>query len=254
MLQDNTTAKRVAIVTGGGQGLGRAIAIQLGAAKFSVAVIGRTKSKLDETVSLIGSDAIAVTADLTDPSATRNAFAAIDAEFGGIDVLVNNAANYFPFRIDEASDDQISEVISGTLIAPIYCIREAIPRMRRHAGCGDIVNISSQSAQVPQPFLTVYAAAKAGLETLSKGLRYELKGERFRIMTFQVGTLAETSSDGIWPPELLERAVRAFEKAGISAYYAVPGAPVKELAAIIVHALMAPREISAEFIEMRSTT
>lgn len=252
MSQDKSTAKRVAVVTGGGQGLGRAIAIQLGAAAFAVAVIGRTKSKLDETVRLIGSHSIAVSADLTDPSATRNAFATIDAEFGGIDVLVNNAANYLPFRIDEASDDQISEVISGTLIAPIYCIREAIPRMRARGGCGDIVNISSQSVQVPQPFLTVYAAAKAGLETLSKGLRYELKGERFRIMTFQVGTLAETSS--LWPPEVIERAVRAFEKAGISAYYAVPGAPVKELAAMIVHALMAPREISADFIEMRSTT
>jgi NAD(P)-dependent dehydrogenase (short-subunit alcohol dehydrogenase family) len=245
--------RRVAVVTGGGQGLGREVARQLANAGFAVAVIGRTQSKLDETVGLIGTDALAVAADLTDPGATRKAFGAIVARFGGVDVLVNNAANYFPFRVDEASDDEINSVISATLVAPIYCIREAIPLMRARGG-GDILNVSSQSVQVPQPFLTVYSAAKAGLDTLAQGLRYELKGESFRIITFQVGTIAESSAGALWTPELIERVTQGFEKAGISGYYSVPGASVKNLAATMLHALTAPREICAQVIEMRTTT
>lgn len=245
--------RRVAVVTGGGQGLGREVARQLAEAGFAVAVIGRTQSKLDDTVALIGAHALAVVADLTDSRATRNAFAAIAARFGGVDVLVNNAANYFPFRVDEASDEEIDAVISATLIAPIYCIREAIPLMRVRGG-GDILNVSSQSVQVPQPFLTVYSAAKAGLDTLAQGLRYELKGESFRIITFQVGAIAETSAGALWTPELIKRVTEGFEKAGIAGYYSAPGASVKNLAAAIVNALTAPREICAQVIEMRTTT
>src|ERR1700722_17695349 len=109
-------SRRVAVVTGGGQGLGRAIAIAFGAAGYDVAVIGRTSAKLEETVAMLGGRGISVVADLTSPNEVRAAFATIVESLGGVDVLVNNAANYVPFRFESASDHEITGMIAQSLL------------------------------------------------------------------------------------------------------------------------------------------
>lgn len=237
------------MVTGAGQGLGKEITEALVASGVRVAAVGRTRSKLDQAVAPLGGSAIAVAADLTDPTQVRAMFQTVADRLGGIDILVNCAAEYSPFRIDEATDAQITNMIAQSLTSPLYCMREAIRWMRRR-GAGDIMNISTQSAVLPQPFMTVYGAAKAGLETLSQGLRYELKGEDFRIMVCQVGVIANTiTKDGFI--ELGERMYASWAKTGIGPMYALSGSDPRAIAATVVHALNAPRDTYIQTIQLR---
>ena len=248
----SSSERRVAIVTGGGQGLGRAIARQLVEAGCIVVVFGRTKSKLDETIATMGADGVAIVVDLIDPDAVRKAFAEVEQRFGRLDILVNNAATYVPFALEEATDVQISSTLSGTLLAPVHCMREAIPLMRKGGG-GDIVNISSESAKMPLPFLTLYGAAKAALEALVIGMRLELKGEPFRLILARVGRIADSSVGEHWSPALVERVMSNFDRIGLGTFLSNRAAPSEDLARPIVQALMAPRDLLIQEMEIRAT-
>jgi NAD(P)-dependent dehydrogenase (short-subunit alcohol dehydrogenase family) len=242
----------VAVVTGAGQGLGRATAIALSAAGIEVAAVGRTRPKLEDTVGRLAGKGLAVAADLTDPDQVAKAFHTVVERFGGVDILVNCAAEYGPFRVDEATDHQITNMVAQSLTSPIFCMREAIGHMRLRGG-GDIVNISTQSAELPQPFMAVYGAAKAGIETLSQGLRYELKGEDFRIIVCQIGIIADTAAKpGSGWEELGERISASWQMTGIGPMYPLPGTPPDGIAAAIVHAVTAPREVYLQTIKIRA--
>ena len=193
---------------------------------------------------------MAVVADLGDPEQVRAAFHEIVEALGGVDVLINNAASYSPFRVDEASDEQLSDMMTNSLLGPIYCIRESIPLMKAR-GAGDIVNISTQSVESPQPYMTVYAAAKAGLETLSKGLRYELKGEPIRITAFQVGVIADTIDDEDWEPARRAQIHEAFDASGVGPLYVYPGSSAQSLANSVAHIVTAPRDVCLQYVEAR---
>ena len=100
----------------------------------------------------------------------RRAFADVASRLGAPDILVNNAAICLLHRIEEMTDADAQREVATNLMGPLWCARAAIPHMRA-AGRGDIVNISSESVRLPFPYLSLYAATKAGLETLSEGLR-----------------------------------------------------------------------------------
>jgi NAD(P)-dependent dehydrogenase (short-subunit alcohol dehydrogenase family) len=240
-----------AVVTGGGMGLGRATAIGLAQAGYNVAVIGRTKSKCDETAALIGEHCLSVQADLVDPAQVAAAFRQVDDRFGRVDVLVNNAAAYRIFLVEKATDTEIDEVVNGTLKAAIYCIREAIPRMRALGG-GDIVNVSSESVRLPAPYLLVYAGAKAALETLTAGLRGELKGSGIRSMIFQAGVITEHSStNASVSSELSDAFTERFVNGGFAQHYSPPGLTPEVMAVSLVQMITAPRPANVEFMSMR---
>jgi NAD(P)-dependent dehydrogenase (short-subunit alcohol dehydrogenase family) len=240
---------RVAFVTGAGQNVGRALALGLSRAGIAVAVVGRTRSKLDETVAMLPGPGLAVAADLTDPEQVREAFRATVEGLGGVDILVNCAAEYSPFRLDEATDAQITNMVAQSLTSAIFCMREAVNVMRPRGG-GDIVNISTQSAELPQPFMAVYGACRSGLETLSQGLRFELKGEDFRVMVCQIGVIAGTVGKPGYVAQR-ERIWELWRKTGISQMYAYPGAPADGVAAAVVHAVTAPRDVYIQTIKLR---
>lgn len=246
---NKTPAEQVAIVTGAGQGLGRAIAIALSNAGFMVAAVGRTKWKLEETISLLKGPAIPITADLIDPKEVRGMYQAVIGQFGGVDVLVNCAAEYGPFRVDEASDNEITNMVAQSFTGAVFCMRDAIAHMRVRGG-GDIVNISSQSAELPQPFMTVYGACKAALETLSQGLRYELKGEDFRIIVCQIGVVAGSSGDERFIAQRA-RMRAAYQKSGLDKMITYPGASAEAIAAAVVLALTSPRSTYTQMIKLR---
>jgi NADP-dependent 3-hydroxy acid dehydrogenase YdfG len=246
--------QRAALVTGAGQGLGRAVALALDAAGIAVAAVGRTRSKLDETVAQMEGRGLAVAADITDPDQVRRAFSEAEAAFGGVDVLVNCAAAYSPFPFPEASDAEITDMIAQSLTSAMFCMREAIAAMRRRGG-GDIVNISTQSVEMPQPLMAVYGAAKAGVETLSQGLRWELKGEDFRFIICQIGIVAGTLIDESKPGFARHgaQAWALWEKTGIAQMYALPGTSPEGIAAAIVHAVTAPRDVYIQTLRLRGT-
>src|SRR5690606_36276751 len=150
---------------------GKQVATQLVAAGAKVALLGRTRDKLDALAARLSPAALPVVADVADPDQVRAAFDRIDETFGGLNILINNAAVYIPFRIEHASDEALDRILRTNLMGPMYCIREAVPRMK-HGG-GDTLNISSESTRNPYPFLTVYSSAKGCLIHLFLGMRLD---------------------------------------------------------------------------------
>jgi NAD(P)-dependent dehydrogenase (short-subunit alcohol dehydrogenase family) len=240
---------KVAIVTGGGQGLGRGIALALSAAGYWVAILGRTLSKLEATAQLCAGECLPIACDLIYPDQVRAAFATVDEAFGRLDVLVNNAASYAAFDLTEARDEQIVDVVTQSLIAPIYCSREAVIAMRRVRG-GDIVNISTQSVQTPQPTMIVYSAAKGGLDVFAQGLRNEFRTENIRVLTVQIGVVANSTLDTA-DPEGAAKYMAGLQRAGLEKAFVFPGSTPADIAASIVHAVTAPRNTVIEDIVIR---
>ena len=166
----------VALVTGGGRGLGRAFAIALASAGTSVAVIARSKAQLDETVSLIheqGGRAQAFVADGTDRSAVEQAVRGIESAFGPVSLLVNNAAVDTPVGPAwEVEPDEWWRGVEINLRGPFLCARAVLPGMieRRQ---GRIINISSGIGLRVSRNWSAYAVSKCGLTRLTDHLAAE---------------------------------------------------------------------------------
>jgi meso-butanediol dehydrogenase / (S,S)-butanediol dehydrogenase / diacetyl reductase len=240
---------KVAVVTGASGGLGRRLCETMALAGMRVAMLSRDGRALNDLAAAIGASAEAHSTDISDPAAVRRAFAAITARHGGVDVLVNNAAIGHLQSLEQAEDALLQAEIGTNILGPIYCIREAIPLMRARGG-GDIVNITSESVRAPYPFLTVYAATKSALETLSTGLRTELRGENIRVSVFRSGRLAESSFKRGWPADRLARYRELVKSLG---FYANSGEPIAPALAAesIMTLLRLPRSANVDIMELR---
>jgi NADP-dependent 3-hydroxy acid dehydrogenase YdfG len=248
----SSLAGKIALVTGAGIGLGKQISKQLAAQGVHVVLMGRTRATLDEVACELETEALVLTADVSDPDQVRAAFAAIDDRFGRIDILVNNAAVYVPFTIDQASDENLRQVIDTNFLGAAYCTREAVVRMKAN-GSGDILSISSESAFNPFPYLTVYAASKSALETFMRGQRAELIGTGIRVMILRTGFMAgEGASNGAaqWSEQQLGEALALWEKTGHKSG-AIVGMSPATVATAVVNALTLPRDANTDLIELR---
>jgi NAD(P)-dependent dehydrogenase (short-subunit alcohol dehydrogenase family) len=121
---DPPLAGRVALVTGGGTGLGRAIALELGRRGAKVAVVGRRREPVDETVALLESDGFATQCDVRDPEAVAAAFDATEDALGPVTTLVNNAAGNFLVRAEDLSPNGWRAVVGIVLDGTFFCSRE----------------------------------------------------------------------------------------------------------------------------------
>jgi NAD(P)-dependent dehydrogenase (short-subunit alcohol dehydrogenase family) len=180
--------ERIAIVTGAGSGIGRAVALALLGAGYSVALAGRRKSALEETASEAGPDAraLVVPADITDEGAVTRLFAAVAGKFHRLDLLFNNAGMDAPgLPIDELSLAQWNAVIAVNLTGAFLCARSAFRQMKtQQPRGGRIVNNGSIAAQVPRPRSAPYAASKHAITGLTKSLA--LEGRAFDIACGQI--------------------------------------------------------------------
>ncbi|HYL82184.1 MAG TPA: SDR family NAD(P)-dependent oxidoreductase [Candidatus Acidoferrum sp.] len=172
---------RVALVTGAGRGIGRAIAMELSRVGFAVGVNYLSRQDHAEgTVAAItagGGRAVALQADVADSQAVEAMFAALDRGFGRLDALVNNAG--IGTRIDSLTaidDGTWRRTLAVNLDGAFYCLRAAVPRLRA-AGGGRIVNISSGAAKTGGMIGAHYAASKAGLLALTAKAARELARE-----------------------------------------------------------------------------
>jgi NAD(P)-dependent dehydrogenase (short-subunit alcohol dehydrogenase family) len=253
-MQANPLFGKIALVTGAGGGLGKQVAMQLLQAGAKVAVLGRTTERLEQLGAKFGDAVLPVQADVSNPDSVRAAFNSIDQHFGELDILINNAAIYSPFLIDEASDEQLQSIVNINLLGTAYCMREAAKRMKPK-GSGDIINISSESARNPFPYLTMYAASKAALENLSAGLRNELAPHGIRVMIFRSGTMTgadANASAATWSDAQLAQAMAAWKQSGHLAY-AGSGLDTAIMASAVLNALTLPREATTDIIEVRSS-
>lgn len=163
---------KVIAITGANGGLGRALAQRLATDGERVVLLGRSLEKVRAVADAIGEQALDIACDVTSTESVKAAFAAIAERHPKIDVLINNAASYQPFLIEEATDEQFLSGILTNLAGPIFCARSAIPMMDRG---GLIINVSSESVNLPFAHLLIYQSTKAGLERFSLGLHDELK-------------------------------------------------------------------------------
>lgn len=167
---------QVAIVTGGGRGIGRAIALALAKAGMAVAVVARTEEQISETVDLIveaGGSAIAFPADVTDQQAIELLVAQVEQQMGPVDLLVNNAGIAGPGGPAwEADPDEWWRCIDINLHGPFLCARAVVPGMinRRR---GRIVITASSSGLAPLPYASAYAISKCAVIRLVENLAAE---------------------------------------------------------------------------------
>lgn len=237
------------MVTGASRGLGRRICEVLIEEGARVGLLARPSDELQAASAALGDHALPLAADLTRPDEVRQAFAALNARFGGIDILVNNAALGHPQKIAEAQDNLLQLEVAANVLGPIYCIREAVQLMRQRGG-GDVINISSESVRTPYPFLSVYASTKAALETLSDALREELRPEGIRVGVLRSGRMGESGFHRTWDPVTRER---YREEARTSGNYASSGEPISPLvtALAVVDMICVPRNARITMIELR---
>jgi len=204
---------RTIVVTGAGVGLGRALAKRFAADGDSVVLLGRTLAKVVAAAKEIGAQATAVACDVSSPDSVRAAFASIAKKHSKIDVLINNAAIFEPFKIVDATDEQILGAINTNLAGPMFCVRSAIPLLVKGSL---IINITSESVEVPFPHLSVYQSSKAGLERFSKSLQQELEPEGIRVTNVRAGQMFEEGKTWDVNPEARVAFARAAIAAGIN--------------------------------------
>jgi 3-oxoacyl-[acyl-carrier protein] reductase len=161
---------KVALVTGGSQGIGRAIALTLASEGADVAICARRAEPLEETrraITALGRDAHATVADVATADGARAAADAAFTHFGRIDILVNNAGKGSPVPLLQLTDDDWQACIDLNLMSAVRLTRACAPPMRER-GWGRIINISSRVAREPDEYFAPYAAAKAALVNFSK--------------------------------------------------------------------------------------
>jgi len=204
---------RIIVITGAGVGLGRALARRFAAEGESVVLLGRTAAKVEAAAQEIGERAMAVECNVASPDSVRDAFAAIAERHPHIDVLINNAAVFEPFRIADATDEQIMNTVATNLAGPMLCARSAIPMMNRD---GHIINVSSESVDLPFPHLSVYQSSKAGLERFSSCLYRELDPSGIRVSNVRAGSMFEEGKSWDVDPDAAMQFYQAALAAGIN--------------------------------------
>jgi meso-butanediol dehydrogenase/(S,S)-butanediol dehydrogenase/diacetyl reductase len=205
---------KVIVITGAGSGLGRNVAKRLASDGDTVILLGRTLSKIEDAAKEAGSTAVAIQCDITSPDSVRAAFARIAALHPRIDVLINNAGVYQPLILKEATDEQIHDHVMTNLAGTIYCSRAAIPMMERG---GHIINVGSESVDMPFPMFTMYRSTKAGMEKFSETLHDELKPDGIRVTVIRCGAMMGEHVSVGWAadPAIAGRFHQACLKAGI---------------------------------------
>lgn len=197
MLEDRALIGKVALVTGGGRGIGAAIARRLASMGAATVVCGRSLPPLEwvaAEVARSGGRCQALPCDVAQLASVEAMAVRVETTYGRLDVLVNNAGiGGFGGPLHEMPPERWDAVFNTNLRGPYYCIRAFAPLMIR-GGRGDIVNISSLAGKNPLPGGAAYAASKWGLNGLSYSVAEELRGHNIRVSVVCPGsTVTELS-------------------------------------------------------------
>jgi len=182
---------RIALVTGGGRGIGRAVALALAREGAAVAVAARSADQLDETARLIheaGGRAIALPADISDPAAVRRMADAAADQLGPIDILVNNAGVARFATVLDADPNDWRLMFEVNLLGAFLCTQAVLPAMLER-GRGWIINISSSAGIKGYPEQAGYCASKHGMIGFAKALALETRGTGVRVHSLCPGAV-----------------------------------------------------------------
>ena len=176
----------IALITGGGSGIGRAVASELGRAGWAVVVAGRRLEPLEETAAAVEGESLAHVCDVADPASVEALFAAVEARFGRLDLLFNNAGVGAPaVPLEELTIEQWRAVVEINLTGAFLCTQQAFRVMQRQSPRGGrIINNGSISATAPRPNSAPYTATKHAISGLTKST--SLDGRRHDIACGQI--------------------------------------------------------------------
>ena len=239
-------ADKVALITGGGSGIGRASALALAEEGFAVVLAGRRAEVLEETAAEAAGEALAVPTDVSDPASIRDLFARAREAFGRLDLLFNNAGIGAPaVPLEELSYEQWTGVVSVNLTGVFLCTQEAFKIMKdQDPRGGRIINNGSVSAHVPRPNSAPYTATKHALTGLTRST--SLDGRRYGIACGQIDIgNAET--------RMTERMQAGLPQAH-GQEMVEPRMHVDNVARAIVYMAGLPLDANVQFITVMATT
>lgn len=200
----------VVLVTGGGTGIGKAVALELGALGARVAICGRRAEPIAEAARELGAAGVDVwsgTADIRDPDSVGAMVTAVLERFGEIDVLINNAGGQFPSPAEHISPRGFEAVVRNNLLGTWNVTHAVATRAMIPAKRGRIVNVIAQMAR-GFPGMIHTGAARAGVDNVTKTLAVEWAQHGIRVNAVAPGVI-KTSGTAQYPPELLDVARRA---------------------------------------------
>jgi len=243
MSNNTDSTKKIALVTGAGSGIGRAVALGLLADGFHLALAGRRAEPLQALVEEIrsqGGEAIAVPTDVRDPASVDALFATVEEVYGRLDVIFNNAGINAPaVPMDELPVENWLNVINTNVTGVYLCSRAAFGLMRRQQPQGGrIINNGSISAHTPRPFTAPYTASKHAVLGLTKSLA--LDGREFNIACSQIDI-------GNALTELSERMTKGVRQAN-GTFAAEPMCDVEHIAGAVRY--MASLPLTANVLNM----
>jgi NAD(P)-dependent dehydrogenase (short-subunit alcohol dehydrogenase family) len=190
----SSQTKRVAIVTGGGSGIGFAIAEKFTGAGIQTVIVGRDAVKLNEAKKKLGDQCYAFPCDLSDlPSIPAFVKKVLD-QFGQIDILVNNAGINMKKDLTEVTDEEFQRVITTNLCSVFSLSREVVKHMLTRQS-GSIINISSMAAQYGLPKVIAYSASKTAIDGMTRAMATELSPKGIRINAIAPGFIITPMTD-----------------------------------------------------------
>jgi NADP-dependent 3-hydroxy acid dehydrogenase YdfG len=240
---------KVAVITGGSSGIGRATALALTSEGAAVVIGGRKASALDEVKAKVEAQGGRCQSQAMDVRDEKQVAALIDAavkRFGRLDIMVNNAGLSYPGTIADGKTEEWREVLETNILALLIGCREAVRAMKESGG-GHIVNISSVAARATGPNGQVYSATKHAVNAISEGLRQEVQPLGICVTTVMPGgTLTNFARH--FPQEVLENAARALgvdpEAEGVRRGEYLPQAGVERILREHPGVLLSPDDIA----------
>jgi NAD(P)-dependent dehydrogenase (short-subunit alcohol dehydrogenase family) len=243
-----TNPVKVALVTGAGSGIGRAVSLALQAAEFAVVLAGRRAETLAQTDALgrrDGPPMLAVPTDISRPESVAALFAAIESAFGRLDLLFNNAGAGAPaVPMEDLGYDQWSKVVGVNLTGAFLCAQHAIRMMKAQAPRGGrIINNGSISAHVPRPNSAPYTATKHAITGLTKCISLDCRDFDIACGQIDIGNAAT---------EMTARMTAGVPQANGSVM-AEPRMDVRAVADAVLYMAGLPLEANVQFITVMAT-
>lgn len=242
------TEGKIALVTGAGSGIGRATALALQAAGYSVVVAGRRRTELDKTVSQASSEGgrmLAIPADVSQPESVNALFAAVKQEFGRLDVLFNNAGLNAPgIPIEDLPFETWSAIVNVNLTGAFLCAQAAFRLMKDQIPQGGrIINNGSIAAYAPRPNHVPYTATKHAITGITKC--FALDGRKYDIACSQIdiGNAATEMTDRITAGVMQADGTKKVE----------PRMDVRHVADFVVHIANLPLDANVQFMTLMAT-